>query len=619
MKNKIIKFVAIYILTIGVSCSDYLDVVPDNIAVIEDAFKTRDNAFRFLHTLYGYMPEMASINNPALLAGDEVFVNINVSRNWPARRIATGGQSITNPQLGYWGDQSIRNLFIALRDCNIFLNNIDKPFDITDLEKRLWIAEAKTLKAYYHFYLLRMYGPIPIIRENIEVSEGVDAVRVSRDPADDVANYIVELLDEAILDLPSTIVNPTDDLGRLTKPIAAGIKAKVLVTIASPLFNGNSSYSNFVDKEGKMLISQTVDENKWTKAKDACLEAIEIAEASGHKLYEFKDAPTDWDDATVTKLSIRGSISESWNDEVIWGSSQDPVNGLQRDAQARVARGLTNAVPRESVNSYWAPTMRIAEMFYSENGVPIEEDNSYDYTNRFSVGVADATQEHYVRIGYETAKLHLNREPRFYASLGFDGGIWEGHGEQTDDNELFLRAKGDDIGGKTHRDRWSVSGYWAKKLVNYENVQSITENSYSINPYPFPVIRLADLYLLCAEALNETGNTNEAHTWIDKVRKRAGLNGVVDSWAAAAKNPSKPNEKNGLREIIQQERMIELVFEGQRFWDLKRWKRSSEFMNNNPRGWNVSGETTQDYYNVITTGVYSFLQRDIFGLYPRGT
>jgi hypothetical protein len=65
-----------------------------------------------------------------------------------------------------------------------------------------------------------------------------------------------------------------------------------------------------------------------------------------------------------------------------------------------------------------------------------------------------------------------------------------------------------------------------------------------------------------------------------------------------------------LRDIIQDERMIELVFEGQRFWDLRRWKRASEFMNRDIKGWNVEGETTDTYYNVVTVGTYKFLNRD---------
>src|SRR5690554_1673234 len=612
MKNKVIKFIASLALIFSAgSCGQYIDVVPDNIAVIEGAFETRESSLRFLATLYSYLPPFANINNPALAAGDEISVNDNVSRDWPSRRISRGGQNVTSPSLGYWGNiGTVKNLFVALRDCNIFLANIDKPFDLREDERVKWMAEAKFLKAYFHFYLMRMYGPIPIIRENIEVSSGVEAVRVSRDPVDEVTDYIVQLLDEAIPNLPLIIQDRGLELGRATAPMAAAIKARVLVTAASPLFNGNADYNGFVDKEGNQLISTNYDENKWIRAAEACKVAIEMAHEAGHKLYTFEGPPADWSDTTVVKMNIRGSITERWNDEIIWGGSTSSVgNELQNWSQAKIAPGLT-AESRESTQSWWSPPLRIAEMFYSENGVPIDEDVNYDYGNRYKVATADIAHKHYVKPGFETAKLNMNREIRFYASLGFDGGIWFGHGVKSDDNALVLEGKKGEKAGRLDANRWSQSGYWAKKLVYYENVQSTSGSSYTSRSYPFPVMRLADLYLLYAEALNESAGPGAAYEWIDRVRDRAGLDGVVESWTRSSNNPSKPSTVEGLRDIIQDERMIELVFEGQRFWDLRRWKRASEFMNGEIQGWNVEGETTDTYYNVISVGTYRFLNRD---------
>jgi hypothetical protein len=612
MKNKLIKLIGSFLLVFSVgSCGQYIDVVPDNIAVIEGAFETRESSLRFLATLYSYLPPFASINNPALAAGDEISVNDNVSRDWPSRRISRGGQNVTSPSLGYWGNTgTVKNLFVALRDCNIFLANIDKPFDLREDERTKWIAEAKFLKAYFHFYLMRMYGPIPIIRDNIEVSSGVDAVRVSRDPVDEVTTYIVQLLDEAIPGLPLVIQDRGLELGRATAPIAAAVKAQVLVTMASPLFNGNSDYNGFVGKDGQQLISTTYDESKWVKAAEACRQAVELAHEAGHRLYTFDGPPADWSDTTVIKMNIRGSITERWNDEIIWGGSTSSVgNEMQNWAQAKIAPGLT-AESRESTQSWWSPPLGIAEMFYSENGVPIDEDVNYDYHNRYKVSKADLTHKHYVRPGFETAKLNLNREPRYYASLGFDGGIWFGHGVKGDDNALIVEGKKGEKAGRLDANRWSQSGYWAKKLVYYENVQSTSGSSYTSRSYPFPVFRLADLYLLYAEALNESTGPSAAYEWVDRVRSRAGLDGVVESWSRAANQPSKPSSVEGLRDIIQDERMIELVFEGQRFWDLRRWKRASEFLNGDIQGWNVEGETTEAYYNVVNVGTYKFLNRD---------
>lgn len=614
MVNRNIKiFILFSILIFGVSCKGYLDVVPSNIAVIEEAFETRDNAERFLATLYGYLPPQASVNNPALTAGDEIAVNDIISRNWQGHILARGGQSKVTPRLGFWGNTgTVSNLFIALRDCNIFLENVDKPFDIQDFERERWIAEAQVLKAYFHFYLVRMYGPIPIVRENIEAGAGLDAVRVSRDPVDKVVDYIVELLDEALANpfLLDRIEDVGTELGRITKPIAAALKARVLITAASPLFNGNSDYAGFVDNNGNPLISTTPDEAKWARAAEACREAIEIAETTGHELYEFTEAGLgDITDTTRIKLSVRGAVAEAWNPEVIWGASNSIIStGFQSWIQAKINPALT-AESRESTQSYWSPTLQVAEMFYSDNGVPIEEDREYDYANRYKTSIAGSEDRFNIREGQETANLHFHREPRFYAFLGFDKGIWEGHGQQ-ESGFLHVDGKSGQRAGKLDAQRFSLTGYWAKKLVHYEAVQSAPGYGFSADPYPFPVIRLADLYLLYAEALNETGQTAAAYEWIDRVRARAGLEGVVNSWQAASVNPDKPSTQAGLRAIIQQERLIELAFEGQRFWDLRRWKRAEEFLNQDIRGWNVEGEDTDTYYTVIFSGRYQFSLRD---------
>lgn len=473
MKKRIIKSIlSVYLVFLTASCGEYIDVVPSNIAVIENAFETRETALRFLATLYSYLPPFSSTNNPALAAGDEIEVNDNVSRNWSSRRISRGGQSVVSPSLGYWGNTgTVSNLFIALRDCNIFLENVDKPFNLTEDEKKKWIAEAKFLKAYYHFYLMRMYGPIPIIDENIEVSSGVEAVRVSRNSVDEVSNYIIKLLDEAIADLPLLIEDTGLELGRATAPMAAAIKARVLVMVASPLFNGNADYAGFVGKENEPLISSEYSREKWERAAEACREAIDIAHQAGFQLYEFNEAPTDWNDTTITKLSIRGSITERWNNEVIWGCSSQQISGsLQSWAQAKIAPGLS-AENRESTQSWWSPPLRIAEMFYSNNGVPIDEDKSYPYTQRYQVAEVQQQDRYNLLPGFETARLNMQREPRFYASLGFDGGLWFGHGQKSDEEAFVVRGKKGELAGRQDANRWSLSGYWAKKLVYYENVQ----------------------------------------------------------------------------------------------------------------------------------------------------
>src|SRR5690606_6599447 len=107
-----------------------------------------------------------------------------------------------------------------------------------------------------------------------------------------------------------------------------------------------------------------------------------------------------------------------------------------------------------------------------------------------------------------------------------------------------------------------------------------------IEEYPWPMMRLADLYLIYAEALNESsGPSEEVFLYLDKIRERAGLKGVKESWTNYSKNPTKPTSKEGLRDIIRRERNIEMCFEGSRFWDLRRWKLAAQELNKNITGW----------------------------------
>ncbi len=252
----------------------------------------------------------------------------------------------------------------------------------------------------------------------------------------------------------------------------------------------------------------------------------------------------------------------------------------------------------------------MAELFYSKNGVPIEEDNTYDYESRFKLRTATSDENLFVEAGQQTVGLHFDREYRFYSSLSFDRGSWFDNGKKGNE-AWYIHSRQGDFASIFERSQFSVTGYWAKKLVNLKN-QIKDGNYYVVKSYAFPIIRLADLYLYYAEALNETKDAPDANVYeyIDKVRERAGLKGVKESWANFSKNPGKPNTKAGMREIIQQERLIELAFEGARFWDLRRWKLAVQYMNRPIRGWNVFKSEAKDYYNVQNIYNQRFTQRD---------
>lgn len=611
--------VVVVLLATGMGCKKYLDVAPDNIGTIDYAFRMRTEAEKYLFTVYNNLPAFGNIDkDPGFFTGDEFAAPYPTAKDISINlyRIARGEQNIVSPIGNFWdGGNGDRSYFQALRECNIFLENVDKVPDLSEFEKRRWVAEVNVLKAYYHFVLLRMYGPIPVIRKSLPVSATIDEVRLAREPVDTVVNFMSGLIDNAIPGLPDKIQNEASQLGRLTKPIALSIKAEILTTAASPLFNGNPAYAGFKNKDGLQLFNPTFSAEKWKKAADACKAAIDAAEANGAMLYYFTPlSGQTMTDSTKTLMNIRAAITDKWNAEIIWGGSNSLAFDIQAQAQARLTSGDPSNVPNppstnESIRSMLSVPLHIAEMFYSSNGVPIEEDKNYDYVNRFTKTRA-ATDEYrfYLKKDYETAQLNFDREPRYYADLGFDGGIWYGQGLYNDSKTWFLQGKAGQLGARLGASLFSVTGYWPKKLVNYRNDFGSNSSGYNMIYYPWPVIRLAQMYLLYAETLNEVnGPGAETYQWIDKVRKRAGLNGVVQSWNSFSKNPGKPATKEGLRDIIQRERMIELAFEGKRGWDLRRWKKSELYLNMPINSWDLEQESVGNYYRVrqIFTPVFT--------------
>ena len=625
MRKILILFVLIF-----TSCEDdYLDVVPDNIATIDLAFNTRSTAENFLSTCYTYIPEHAHVEqNFSLLAGDEVWYyaeNDFYMNNETSFRVAKGMQNSSSPYLNYWegGRGAPRSLFNALRDCNIFLDNLVAVPGLEEEERIRWLDEVKVLKAFYHFWLMQMYGPIPIVDTNIPVSAPSTETNVYRASIDEVVTYLTDLLDEVIVadNLPGLINYVYTEQGRITMPIAKALKAKILMLSASPIFNGNTDFSSLIDNQGNSLVNQSYDPQKWVLAKDALLDAIESAEANGHSLYQFnQQLPIigGISDQITQELSLRAAITEPFNSEIIWAFSADWTGELQQWCQPRWTADHS-ALFGYTKKSH-APTLNMVETFYTRNGVPIDEDISWEYGNRFDVvqtPILDADNENYhefyIEDDYATAKLHTFREPRFYSTLGFDGGKWFSLETENINFIPHLNAKAGAPSGKQGFEIYSITGYFAKKLVHYENIISLEGST--IQGYSFPIIRLSDLYLMYAEASNETKAAPDAdvYEYIQKVRDRAGLDvggDLVSTWQMHSANPSKSSTKDGMRAIIHQERMIELALEGHRYWDLRRWKLAGEYFSKPIRGWDIFKPDVAGFYEVENIFYRNYLTKD---------
>lgn len=596
MKKCIITPVIVVMVALF-SCKDYLDIVPDNIATLENAFAMRATAERFLFTCYSWMPPHAGLSaNPGFMSGDELW---SIYGYWTGSSwlIARGEQNKVNTLVNYWEGQNYGvDLYQGIRECNIFLENIYNVPDMDIFEKDRWASEVKFLKAYYHFWLLRMYGPVCIVDENLPISAGVEEVKIYRQPVDNCFKYILDLIDEAMEGLPDRIEAITNEAGRIDKAIALSIKAYIQVTAASPLFNGNTDYSGFTDHNGTPFFNPDFDPDKWKTAAETCGEAIELCHSLGYSLYQFQPSLSQYTlaESTITQMSIRNSVCERWNREIIWG---DPNSIMGSSQQANFTpRGLDpqNAGGMSGMGCI-NPTLKMVQLFYTKNGVPINEDPEWNYEDRFGLRVAGETDKYNLIYGYSTSKLNFDREDRYYASLGFDGGNWYGQGKYDDLNTFNVKSKMGQPAGIINLEGYTVTGYVPKKLVHFENI--INANNITTTWYSWPVMRLANLYLLYAEALNEQdGPGEEVYHWVDLVRERAGLNGVVESWTNHSIYPDKYTTQDGMRKIIHQERAIEFAFEAQRYWDLRRWKRAMDELNGSIEGWDVQQEIAETYY-----------------------
>ena len=605
------KIINYYILILSViiivSCDSYLDIIPDNIATMDHAFGDKTRAEQYLFQCYSYMPRNGLPQAPGRF-DDLMWSHKGVDwLNQLQYQILRDRNNANNPMLSYWsGTGGATNLYIAIRDCNTLIDRINEVVDMDQFEKDRWAAEAKFLKAYYHFTLLQMYGPIPIISENLPISASKEEVSVFREPVDKVFDYIVQLLDEAFPYLPLTIQQQVMEQGRITQPIALAMKAKVLVTAASPLFNGNTDYKSMVDKRGVQLFSQTYDPAKWEEAATVCQEAIEIAHLAGHALYEYQTVGLS--DITRSIAQPSRIVTDKWNPEHIWGTGHFGVSRSSEEFTIPALEANHNPFCR----SITVPTLKAVEMFYSENGVPINEDIYYDYQNRYELTVVQEEDYLLAQPKTITARLHLNRETRFYGSVGFDNGWWYGIGRFKENEQWPINAKSGEASGPRGIERLSLTGFFVKKLSNFNATYNNT--NYITSAWDFPIFRLADLYLLYAEALNETldAPNDEVYHYVDLVRERASLKGVVESWSTYSVQSEKYKTKEGMREIIQQERSIELAFEEHRFWDVRRWGLSPQEFNGPVQGWYYQGEDDAEFYRVTTVDDVVFTNRDIF-------
>lgn len=569
------KIIFLTLLSAGLFSCNFLDIVPDEKEKAEDAFKDVSAAERYLYSCYAYLP--APRDGPYSLdfmTGDEV---ITAFEHETFARFPKGNYTASSPVISYWD-----TFFLGLRQCYIFLNNVDNVPHLPAATVKDYKAQANFLIGYYHFLLARCYGPIILVDEEPNLVTPAADYK-GRVPYDECVDFICRKLDEAAADLPAK--RPVLYYGLATNVVAKAVKAKMLLVAASPLFNGNSEfYSDFKDKEGNQLMPLQYDPQKWEKAKAAFKEAIDLAEANGYKLYTKTDLDHgNKEPQDPIQHRLRYNIMDPGNEEILWA-----------DCRGEGYYGLQNKSTPYSSASAWngvSPTLTMVKRFYTKNGLPLEEDPAFKNANLFDIVTVDEAHAKEAAVGQQTLKMHLDREPRFYAWVGFQGGFYEilsAASKGAYANDASYNAHSSLNGGKlvcnflnggncARNDRkndYAPAGYLNKKGVD-PGLAVSTDLKEPID-YPWPIIRLADLYLGYAEACVETGDLANAKTYLNKVRERAGIPTVEESWQTIA---GKTLDQNLMRKIVRQERMIEFYLENQNFWDLRRWKIAEQYFN----------------------------------------
>ena len=593
-----------------VGCSNWLDVVPESdIETIESNFEKREDAEDWLKTCYVFLTincAEATTGNPAYLGADEFcggeYARTNANGLADALFIGDGLQMAQDPYCNVWHKQQY---YAAIRYCNIFLEHIGDVYNMDDEEKRIWAAEVKAVKAFYYFDLMRRYGPIVLVDENLDPNLEAEEMRQSRRPIDECVDAILALCDEAAPDLPFMRNKVDDHKLYFNKEAVYTLKALTLLYAASPLFNGNSLLQNFENKKGEKLFPE-YDKEKWRLAAEACDSAILICELGGKSLVSGSgNRPTQL-------LNKMMDIERTWiGDEYDCSEAILAVNN-SKSYEKLTFLTLIYAQPSNTAYYDWnsigclgAP-MKMVEMFYTDHGLPIEEDNQWMASKYALSREADEKYRNVVPLNTDILSLHRRREPRFYAMIAADRTIWYRRTSTSGTasySGLTVMARQGEIMGTT-ASRYdeampqNITGYWIKKWLSSEVAFYNYHNSRTYEA-PRYIFRLAELYLAAAEAWNEYLDVpdNRVYDPLDEVRERAGIPKVREAWQSYAKNPDKVNTQAGMREIIQQEWNIEFMFEGRRYWNLRRWMTAPEELNSPQYGWNILASDEAGFYN----------------------
>lgn len=592
------------------SCN-FLDVAPAKRADLSDAMKNKSAVENWAFGNY----ETVHVTNPIAFTNYEgstdEYVTPDAWNEHNRQTVAYGKLNATNISDEYWRRfyGSIGNVHLFLRE----LENQNPPF-LTEDDKALYVANSNFLKGYYYFKALSLFGPCPKV-DSYQPTDTPKEEFPGRYHFDYMVDYVCDLLDLA-MNTPQFPAGYTLDetYGRGNKTVCAALKSRMLLYAASPLWNGDFPYPSWSNTSfetpgyGKELVSKEFSLDKWVRAKEAAEEAIKIATTEGQrKLMDIADIKSmiDNDKLKPEDLYIPESMFESEEGEEGEENTAARQEFLQRVMLMRYVAASDEemgnkeliftvnnqttsdiafaSLPRnviENNNGEWfsgfcgiSPTLEMVEAFYTVNGKLPAKDPDFPDESQWltSANIPDRT---------DIIKLNVNREPRFYAWILYDG--CDVGPVLVDGKPLTLDLKRTDKSGydskPSLRDQ-NQTGYLNNKFTPVDT--RWTGNSNSVDYFPAPLIRLAELYLnlaeCCAELYMNTGDAaelDEALTNLNIIRRRAGVPELKTADCT---------EDMTIRDWVRAERRIELFMEGHRYYDLRRWRIADEYLEEGAR------------------------------------
>ncbi|MBQ9194447.1 MAG: RagB/SusD family nutrient uptake outer membrane protein, partial [Bacteroidales bacterium] len=549
--KKIYALMALCILAI--SCDSFFDINLKDQATLEDTMSRSSTVKRYLAHLYSYIPReentRAYEGGTVLRSDESLNAKSQYETYWYTVRRGEYDASTTNSEANanIW-----KRYYVAINECTTFLDNVkmdaeDSPELITQME-----GEARFLRAYYYFILLRQYGPV-IIWGDKAADQNVIAEELDRNTLEENVDFIVSELDKAISMLAYEVNDPglglslSSNKGRVTKGAAMALKARVLLYAASPLYNGQNGtgmYASLQNHRGEKLFP-AYDASKWDKVAQAAKDVIEL---NRYSLTKVADKPTAIQNAAASYQTV---WFQGWdtNREIIWGwwyrAWGDESLGSGCDIAYAAPAGGKIALAGYSLNS---PSLKLVDAY------PMWETGRYPILGyEKTAGLLDLSRpivdeasgykgsgftDNYQQVvdvdpswakPFKAHNSTVGRDARYYANFVPNGFWWPSSTTNSGGPVRFTCYNSAEASSPySATEACNRVGYVWRRLYKAENPLKDLTADYQSMRYVYPAFRLAEVYLTYAEACNEktTRDADQAIYYLDQVRDRSGLPGI---------------------------------------------------------------------------------------------